>query len=65
MKSPLDLVKFEWDSEAKVIPLANGLSEEQKRIIENMDKAVFTQGDQFDDLVTIGKKQEKGIKLME
>lgn len=61
MKSPLDLVKFEWDAEAKVIPLANGLSEEQKKIIENMDKAVFTQGDQFDDLVTIGKKQEKGI----
>jgi hypothetical protein len=26
-----------------------------------MDNAVFTAGDQFDDLVTIGKKQEKGI----
>jgi len=60
MKKPTDLVKFDWD-EVKVIPLNTELSEEQKKIIEQMDNAVFTAGDQFDDLVTIGKKQEKGI----
>jgi len=60
MKTPMDLVKFDWD-EAKVIPLNAELSEEQKKIIEQMDNAVFSAGDQFDDLVTIGKKQEKGL----
>ena len=61
LKSPMDLVTFEWDNEGKVIPLNEGLTEEQKRIIENMDKAVFTKDDQFDDLVNIGKKQQKGL----
>ena len=60
MKTPMDLVKFDWD-DTKVIPLNAELSEEQKKIIEQMDNAVFTAGDQFDDLVTIGKKQEKGL----
>jgi hypothetical protein len=61
MKSPIDLVRFDWDEEAKVIPLKSELTEEQKKIIENMDNAVFTGGDQFDSLVDIGKRQEKGL----
>lgn len=61
LKSPIDLVKFDWDEEAKVIPLKNELTEEQKKIIANMDNAVFTGGDQFDSLVDIGKRQEKGL----
>jgi len=61
MKSPIDLVRFDWDEEAKVIPLKSEFTEQQKKIIENMDNAVFTGGDQFDSLVDIGKRQEKGL----
>jgi len=61
LKSPVDLVRFDWDEGAKVIPLKSELTEEQKKIIENMDNAVFTGDDQFDSLVDIGKRQEKGL----
>lgn len=61
LKSPVDLVRFDWDERAKVIPLKSELTEEQKKIIENMDNAVFTGDDQFDSLVDIGKRQEKGL----
>ena len=53
LNSPVDLVRFEWDK--KQAPITQELTEEQLRVISNMDNAVFTKEDVFDELYTIGK----------
>jgi hypothetical protein len=56
MKTPTDLVKFEWDDNHKNKEKIE-LTAEQKTLIDSMDKAMTTKKeDVFDELFTIGQK---------
>jgi hypothetical protein len=56
MRYPEDLVKFEWDEKHTKVE-STELSDEQKELINRMDKAVTTQQeDVFEELFTIGQK---------
>lgn len=58
LRSPKDLVRFDWDIEPA--PQNKEVTEEQKALMDRMDNAVFTvdKTDAFEDLFKIGKTQQ-------